>query len=340
LRRISGSRKRKGPDNGPTILGITEAVGTVLLLGISIVMVGGLAVWTSQIEGVEEGLYVDLWSSVSGDQVTITHRGGDILDGQNTEIILRNSDGSLGISYMYYDVGEGRTDEYWNTGEEITIDASSLTQEFKLIVTTIKENGASIVILRNDLIKGSSDIGKPDLAVTRIHFTDPSGVDAHFLYETGKFHILIDITNFGSDIDTIYFQENADLTVQNLVVYDSEGDLYVTNIEFEHYDISKDLIDPGDAEWGRLKTGEKMVVNLSWDNPQLQEASRTLGLHDLGVKVISHPDGEMDYRNNVVTKKFQVEKKVLPIIPIGPDPGIRSGCYRCRSELRLFALNR
>ncbi|MGA1819596.1 MAG: CARDB domain-containing protein [Thermoplasmatota archaeon] len=323
MKKVSALGFRRSSRDGPTVLGVSEAVGTVLLLGISMLMVGGVALWTAQFEGTEEGLYVDLWSSVEGSRLKVIHRGGDPLYGPDTEIVVRNSDGSIALRERYYDPGQGRTDEYWGASEEVTFDISSASQNFKLVVTTIKDNGISTVVLSNDMIKGTDPSGSPDLAVTRIRFADPTGALVTSLFETGKYQVLIEVTNFGADIDTVYFSANPDMTVNNLVVYDSENDLVVTGIKFRHYDGSGVPVDPSDtANWGKLKNGERMVINLTWDNPPLRSSSRTLGLHELGVKVISYPAGEVDYRNNVVKRKFQVEKKVLPIVPIGPDPGI------------------
>ena len=70
--RLGGfSGKSRGSDR---ILGVSQAVGTVLLLTISVFMAGGVAIWTQQLEEVKPELYVDIWSSIEGNDRVLTHR--------------------------------------------------------------------------------------------------------------------------------------------------------------------------------------------------------------------------------------------------------------------------
>ncbi|MGA1866684.1 MAG: type IV pilin, partial [Thermoplasmatota archaeon] len=315
---------RKHPRDGPSLLGVSEVVGTILLLGISVVMVGGIALWTSQLEEKDEGLFVDLWSQVDGNTLTIVHRGGDLLVGSDTEITVYDSDGEEFFNGNYYDPAKEWTD-YWDPSEEFEVSLTLLPSGmFTLVVTTVKDNGVSTVVLRNEMVKGMDTSGLPDLAVTRIWFTEKGGATANFIEEVGVYIVNMEISNFGTGIEEVYFKDNLDGTVSNLVVYDSENELYVTKIVLQHYKSDgATIISPEDIEnWGKLQNGEKMRIEMTWGDPTLMGGTRTLGIHELGVKVIPHPAGELDYRNNVVRRKFQVEKKLLQIVPEGPDPGI------------------
>ncbi|MEA3560094.1 MAG: hypothetical protein U9R75_12650, partial [Candidatus Thermoplasmatota archaeon] len=75
MRSLHVSTFKKESSKSKRILGVSEAVGTVLLLGISITLAGGVALWTTNIEEGEEGIYVDLWATVRGTDLVITHRG-------------------------------------------------------------------------------------------------------------------------------------------------------------------------------------------------------------------------------------------------------------------------
>ncbi|MGA1848497.1 MAG: hypothetical protein ACMUHB_04065, partial [Thermoplasmatota archaeon] len=321
MKRSIGSGSRKDRKQGPTILGVSEAVGTVLLLGISVVMVGGLALWTSQIEDTEEGLFVDLWARVDNDDLSIIHRGGDILDGSNTVITVRNSDGSIFSQDTYYDPADGRTDENWGSGEEVDIDISGATKDIRLVITTIKNNGASTVIMNNELSKEASTSGKTDLAITRLVIQDTDGTYQTTIFESGVYQVLVDVTNFGTDLTDPYFIERGDNMIQNLVIFDEKEELRITSVSLAHYDGSTgDLIPETDGSWGILKSGDRMSMIYNWE--PASGDPRSLGVHEMNAKVIPFPDGEVDYRNNVAKRKFIVDKELNPVIIPGPDPGI------------------
>ncbi len=84
--------------------GVTEVVGTLLMLGITVTLTGVIAIWATQIDQGEEGLYVDLYASTQGNTLVILHRGGDILSGPTTTITLTDSSGTGVLQGSYRDL--------------------------------------------------------------------------------------------------------------------------------------------------------------------------------------------------------------------------------------------
>jgi len=302
------------------ILGVSEAIGTILLLGISVVMVGGVALWTSTIEEGEEGLYVDLWASVQGTDLVLVHRGGDFLDGYETNINIVSSSGSQVISNSYLHFS-GTSDETWNPGEEIIIDISdpSVTDSFDVVVTSKRSSGTSVVVLRNTLIKGSYGSGLPDLAITLLRVEESDTTPVTSIYAQGTYLFRVRVVNFGSTMTAPYFIENADSTITNLRLFDSIDTLEFESVGIFHYR-SGSLKNPLDSDWSYLHSGDEIEFVYTWQTTPLNY--RTLGLHTLNAKIVPFFDGELNYRNNYVQRKYKVDKEILPVVIHGPDPGI------------------
>ncbi len=297
-------------------LGVSEAVGTVLLLGISVFMAGMVALWTTQIDEGQEGTYVDLWASVQDNKVVILHRGGDFLDGANTKVVVRDEIGTE-VTEVYYDTTKGRTDETWGPGEEISVDITTFSQSLEVVVVTLMENGEPIVILNSQLLKNPSLSDLPDLAITQVQVITKDKVPVTTIYETGYYHISVRVTNLGSNLTEDYFApEVATQTLTNLRIFDTDTKL--TFVDLQVYDGTGTLI-PTDLP-PRLKYGESFNAHFNWSATYLNQ--RSLGLHILNVKVVPHPQGEVNYRNNYVERNFKVDKELIPIIINGPDPGV------------------
>ncbi|MGA1848496.1 MAG: VWA domain-containing protein [Thermoplasmatota archaeon] len=314
-----GNVKKK--DSTKRILGVSEAVGTVLLLGISVMLAGSIALWTSNIDEGEEGLYVDLWATVRATDLVIVHRGGDILEGRNTQIILSDPSGGTLTTGTYYSMSTGN-DERWGSGEELVIDISdvAIPNLFKVTVTSVLQGGTSVVLLSNELYKSTVSGNLPDLAVTRIQIKEPDGTLTNTIYEDGLFMISVRVDNFGTGMDAVYLQEETGNRIRNLRIFDSDDPLVFDDVEYTHYTSSGNPILVGNPDHGILKNGEYMVFDFEWDVSPV--TPRSLGIHSLNVKVIPVFSGELNYRNNYVERKFRVDKELTPILIHGPDPGI------------------
>ncbi len=304
-----------------TLLGVSEAVGTVLLLGISMVMVGGVALWTSQIGDMEEGLYVDLYASLEGETLTITHRGGDPLNGADTEIAVRDSDDSTFALLTYYDPDQGRADETWGNGESIEISLQGSTKELTLVVTTVKKDGVRTVVLNNELTKSAMPEGTPDLAVTMLSIQQSGGEAGGYILDHGPYLIILEVTNLGGPMTEKWVYPDSETTVSNLQVHDDLDELTITKLGFTHQNDQGEEIKAEDAEYAILGTGHTLRIVLTWDVDK-EGTTRTLGDHVMSAKVLPFTGGESDHRNNFVTREYKVDKDTTPEPIPGPDPGI------------------
>ncbi|MDG6224508.1 MAG: PA14 domain-containing protein [Candidatus Thermoplasmatota archaeon] len=305
------------------VLGVSEAIGTVLLLGISVTLAGAIALWTQTIDEGEQGIYVDLWANIQGNDVLLTHRGGDFLDGANSYIHIRNSDGTTATRNTYT-VLSGGTDVLWGPGETVTIDLTGVSDSFDVIVTTIKGNGNPTVIMSATMLKSGVGGALPDLAVTMIQIRDTNDVViASGIYEEGPYQIFINVSNFGSDLPAPYFiDEHVTHTVSNLQIFHTADDLQISSVDMSHMRPGTPPTEIVGADRGKLENGDYIEVVYMWN--AFQSDPRTLGTHSLNVKVMPHPDGEINYRNNYVDRKVKVNKEITPMIIDGPDPGIYS----------------
>lgn len=301
-------------------MAVSEAVGTVLLLGISVMLAGGIALWTAQIDEGEEGLYVDLWAYVQGDDLVVNHRGGDLLEGDQTYVTLRDSSGTELIRNTYT-VFSGTGDDRWDPGEQITIDISvGVTDNFDLVVTTVKKSGTPTVVLSNSLVKTSSASGLPDLAITRLTIMNSDSTPVTRMNDDGTYIIGMRVDNFGSDMTTQYFGIETDNTISNIRLFDQLDDLVFSTVQLLHFDDTGTEIGSSDAQFGILETGHYIEVSYNWNRPPSNP--RTLGMHTLNAKVVPFFQGEQNYRNNYVERDFKVDKLVKPLPIFGPDPGI------------------
>ncbi|MBN1390780.1 MAG: type IV pilin [Candidatus Thermoplasmatota archaeon] len=318
----SSAHIKKGPGDPSfkRILGVSEAIGTILLLGISVMLAGSIALWTANIDEGEDALYVDLWATVQGNDLVIVHKGGDILDGMNSQIIVSAPSIGPKIKSSYYDLSG---DNGWGPGEEVRIDISGpdIPNLFKVTVTSVLEGGTSIVLLSNELTKSFVTGDLPDLAVTRIQILKSDGTTAgDTIFEDGPFYISIQVDNYGSDMETVHFAEESGNRISNLRIFDSDDPLEFTDVKYTHYSSSKQPHDEDYGDYGELKNGEYMVFEFKWDVSE--DEPRSLGIHTLNVKVIPVFEGELNYRNNYIGRKFRVDKELTPVIIHGPDPGI------------------
>ena len=103
---------------------VSEAIGTILLLAIAIVLAGAVAVWAHSVEMPERDRNVDLSSSVDQNVIVIHHMGGEVLKDSETTItiIIDNS------NFYHYDFIDSENtdldDRSWSIGEEWVRDLS------------------------------------------------------------------------------------------------------------------------------------------------------------------------------------------------------------------------
>ncbi|MFW3145810.1 MAG: VWA domain-containing protein [Thermoplasmatota archaeon] len=321
MRSLHVSKKTDKKRSFKRFLGVSEAVGTVLLLGISITIAGGIALWTSQIDEGEENIYVDLWATVRGTDLVIIHRGGDEMGGRETRIMLSPPGGSQVINNDYTTLS-GTGDDKWTPGEELVVDISgpSIPNIFKVVVVTPMANGENIVVLSTELVKSITSGNLPDLAISLIQLRQVGGPVTNTIFEDGIFEVFIRVDNFGASLTEAHMQAEGTDTVSNLRIFDSEDPIDFQSVDIKHFDSGGTEILETSPDFGIMASGDHMEFLYLWGTPPTEP--RSLGIHTLNVKVLPVFEGELNYRNNNVGRKFRVDKELTPVIIHGPDPGI------------------
>ncbi|MCK5774515.1 MAG: type IV pilin N-terminal domain-containing protein [Thermoplasmata archaeon] len=296
------------PSGRSDIRAVSEAIGTVLMLGISVTLAGGIAIWTQQIDDSNYGLYVDLWASVQGDDLVITHRGGDNLGGFDTSIKLSDSSGGL-IEGSYSDMklleAPPVTDVDWSSGETVTIDIASLDPSFEVLVISSKLNGNPMVLMKTDLIRDTLAGSQPDLAITLLGILNSDSNPVTILNDEGTYLIRIHVTNFGSPEINTHFTPKPDNTFTNLVLFDDVDGLAFDSNQMLHFDPAYTAVPQSDPNFGIMGTGDHLEFTFSWNRPA--EDARALGEHTLTAKVVPIQTGEERYQNNFVSRYYQVD---------------------------------
>lgn len=106
---------------------VSEIVGTVLLLGIVVIMFSFLGAYTFAQKSPDDVPHTRLqeWRDSSGDTIYVKHSGGDFLYTENCEIVFNIK----GEKYVYTSemIFKGLGNEsVWRLGEVLTIDAGNL----------------------------------------------------------------------------------------------------------------------------------------------------------------------------------------------------------------------
>jgi FlaG/FlaF family flagellin (archaellin) len=265
---------------------VSEAIGTILLLAIAIVLAGAVAVWAHSLDMPEVGRNVDLSSSVDQNVVVIHHMGGEILDEEDTLITIVID----GVAYYHYNFEDSENtdldDGLWEMGDkwtkDMSVEISSYTDpKIEVYVRDTKTDEILLV----DTIKEGSILDYPDLAV--------SADDIEF--------------EFQDEVPIIGRWINITATVWNV------GNIPAKNAIIRFFD--DDVV---------LKRGTQtyQVLNIS-NSPGNNYASTWVnfttgywGKRTITIKVYTSLT-ELNYRNNYASTDLYVE----PILPSlhGPD---------------------
>ncbi|UCH88962.1 MAG: type IV pilin [Thermoplasmata archaeon] len=105
---------------------VSEALGTILLLLISIVLVSMVAVWLNSIPKEDETPQVDLVASYNyeEDELTIKHHGGEVLYDDETEIVIKRNI----MNITRWSPSDGGIDDVWGIGDEWKFSGLELEQ--------------------------------------------------------------------------------------------------------------------------------------------------------------------------------------------------------------------
>src|SRR6266850_6118139 len=133
------------------IRAVSEVVGSVLLLLMTVTVFSGIIIFVNSIQGPGNQTFVDLIPSIertdaNNGVVIITHAGGQPLDSQLTEIVVLANATRYQLS-----VSDGLTPTggKWNTGQrwQVPFNSNTLSQNATVQVTVIDLTTNQIVLL-------------------------------------------------------------------------------------------------------------------------------------------------------------------------------------------------
>lgn len=121
--------KRKRKDEG-----ISEILGTVLLLGISIALFSVLYLMLQNVLVAEHTPVADLVSYIDGDTVFIKHHGGNSLPGS---IVITVSVGGTDHIIDFDDSFDRNNNGYWDIGEQVYFSSPQMEEPVAVVVSVV-----------------------------------------------------------------------------------------------------------------------------------------------------------------------------------------------------------
>ncbi len=288
----------KGRNIHKNILGVSEAVGTILLLAIAIVLVGTVAIWVQTIPELPEqkkvNLIVNTERSESNDlTIDIGHQGGDKLDVYETSIHI-NLIYPVFKNHVYHlsdSTNSSLLDGYWDIGDHWNYTLTNMPENAEISIKVI-DTANKAVIFDEDLLFGEFDEYLPDLEITTENILlDYSG---SFIRRNEPVTISAVVYNIGrANTSAIvrFFVDNSIITSEGLE-YKSIVIPYKYSVSAKNY----------------------RTLNITW-------LPDKWGRHDINIKIYS-PEYELNYANNFASKSVDIEISYNP--PKGVDLGLRS----------------
>jgi hypothetical protein len=126
---------------------VSESVGTLLLLGITISLFSVIYFCVITIYPINASPTVNLLCSISENNITIEHRGGKTLDLDTKIIITINGTSQDFRIYDYLD-NESRYNGKWNIGEQVVYPVGDITNK-KVSLSVIDGNSNSVITMVN-----------------------------------------------------------------------------------------------------------------------------------------------------------------------------------------------
>ena len=125
---------------------VSETVGTLMLLGISVSLFSVLYISIGTIYPSSSSPSANLLSSIENNNIIIEHRGGKTLDFNTKFIVTINKIDSTYVVYDYLS-NESRNDSGWNFGEKVVSPVGDLTgKKVTLSVIDIKSNSIILIV--------------------------------------------------------------------------------------------------------------------------------------------------------------------------------------------------
>lgn len=124
---------------------VSETVGTLMLLGISVSLFSVLYISVLTIYPTSASPTANLLSSIEGNNIIIEHRGGKKLDLNNRFIVTIDGVEQTFIVNNYLS-NESRNDSGWDVGERVVCPVGDVTDK-KVSLSVIDINSNSILIM-------------------------------------------------------------------------------------------------------------------------------------------------------------------------------------------------
>jgi FlaG/FlaF family flagellin (archaellin) len=283
--------KEKKAEIKPDLLAVSEAIGTILLLAISVSLVGVLAWWVQSLPEPKERIEADLegtWSDDTGQHmVYVEHKGGDDIDVQQIEIAIKFN-GITRKIYQLQDTGlSDFQDGFWSMGDVWSQNIQPFWNwNFSIpeVGVDVKDINTDTLILSGPIPKSGSLGSLPDLKIAE------EDISFRFLNRTVKNGEWV---NISARIHNIGFVD-----AQNVIVRFFDGSKVLNDDNKDYKFINS------------LSIGTFSTVYMNW-TPSF------FGLKTINVKIY-YAGLEENYRNNYASKRLEIE----PLIPEVTGPNL------------------
>ena len=128
-----------------TNIAVSETVGTLLLLGISVSLFSVIYLSVSIVSPSPTRPSVNLICTVEKNNITLEHRGGKTLD-LDTEIIVTINGTNETLTVNDYMNNESKENGVWNIGERVVYPAGDIT-DLKVSVTVVDVYSNSVIMM-------------------------------------------------------------------------------------------------------------------------------------------------------------------------------------------------
>ncbi len=270
---------------------VSEALGTIFLLGISMSLVGLVYYWVDSLPDPQDTLMVDLnasWDSVNGEYfIFIEHVGGDRIDAYIIEIFVK-IDGIVQGRYPLYKSTQPAFDnDLWEVGETWSQNIHSLHDwnlSLPSVLIEVRNIDRHRIILSENVQLGGGLGNLPDMTVTE--------EDISFQFENSTLS-RNEWVNISARIHNIGSSDAVNVIVRffdgsELISFDPKDYSYIASLPSDTYKTVW-------SNWTPLFSGAR----------------------DIHVKVYTL-QMEEDYSNNYASKTLEVD----PIIPTVTGPNL------------------
>ena len=128
-------------------IAVTEMVGTLLLLTISVAIFSVLYLSILTVSPSPAQPYVDLICTLDNDNITLEHRGGNPLD-LDTVITVTINDVNEKFIVDNYINNDYKENGEWNVGEKVSYPTGDVT-DLKVSVSVVDKSSNSVIMMVN-----------------------------------------------------------------------------------------------------------------------------------------------------------------------------------------------